>query len=137
MHGVLSEVLTKFGVVPESVDAETKHGAVLCFLHQTPGDLQIDRHKIVGSAQRRQRGALLQHGAVLLAASPHTPALPGVAELSGHRPGAGEIAKAVEECFIRRTGWRLQAGNWSEEERRRIAGLVLEKYSKAAWNDKR
>ena len=85
MHSVIAEALAEFGAVAESVGLEVKYGDVLCFLHHTPGDLRIGPNKIVGSAQRRQRGALLQHGAVLLAASPHTPVLPGVAELCGRR----------------------------------------------------
>ena len=51
-------------------------------------------------AQRRQRGALLQHGAVLLAASPYTPALAGVAELSGRRLDAAVLAAATADCFM-------------------------------------
>jgi len=48
-----------------------------------------------------------------------------------------EVVGAVKECFIRQTGWRLQAGDWTEEERRRIDGLGVGKYSKRDWNDKR
>jgi lipoate-protein ligase A len=137
MHTILAEALAGLGAATESVDKEAKHGEILCFLHHTPGDLRAGPNKVVGSAQRRQRGALLQHGAVLLAASPHTPALPGVAELCGRRLAATEVAAAVKECFIRRTGWLLQAGDWTAEERRRIDDLVAEKYSRPAWNDKR
>jgi lipoate-protein ligase A len=137
MHAIVAEALTGLGAAPKSVGQETKHGDNLCFLHHTPGDLRIGPNKVVGSAQRRQRGALLQHGAVLLAASPSTPTLPGVAELCGRRLSALEVVDAVKECFVRRTGWRLQAGDWTEEERRRIDGLIVEKYSRPAWNDKR
>jgi lipoate-protein ligase A len=137
MHAILAEALVGLGAASESVSQEAKHGDVLCFLHHTPGDLRIGPNKIVGSAQRRQRGALLQHGAVLLTASPHTPALPGVAELSGRLLSVMEVAEAVKECFVRRTAWRLQAGDWTEEERRRIDDLAAAKYSRRAWNDKR
>jgi lipoate-protein ligase A len=137
MHAILAEALAGLGAAPESVVQEAKHGEVLCFLHHTPGDLRIGPHKVVGSAQRRQRGALLQHGAVLLAASPHTPALPGVAELCGRRLSVMEVAGAVKESFVRQTGWRLQAGDWTEEERRRMDGFAAEKYSQPTWNDKR
>ena len=36
----------------------------------------------MGSAQRRRKGAILQHGSLLLSASPTTPELFGVRELS-------------------------------------------------------
>jgi len=137
MHAIVAEALARLGAVPESVGQDVKHGDVLCYLHHTPGDLRIGPNKIVGSAQRRQRGALLRHGAVLLAASPYTLALPGVAELCSRRLSGLEVAGAVKESFIRRTGWLLQASDWTEEERRRIDALVAEKYSQPAWNDKR
>ncbi len=86
MHAVIAEALAPLAAAAESVVEESKYGEILCFLHHTPGDLRIGRAKLAGSAQRRQRGALLQHGAVLLAASPFTPALPGVADLAGRRP---------------------------------------------------
>ena len=41
--------------------------------------------KIVGSAQRRRGGAVLQHGSVLLARSCRTPELPGVCDVADVR----------------------------------------------------
>jgi lipoyl(octanoyl) transferase len=137
MHTIIAEALAELGVVAESVGREVKYGDALCFLHHTPGDLRIGVNKVVGSAQRRQRGALLQHGAVLLAASPHTPALPGVAELCGRRLSALEVAGVVKECFVRQTGWALRADDWTDEQRRRIDDLAATKYSRPDWTDKR
>jgi len=66
----------------------------LCFLRRSPGDILVQSRdgtietKIVGSAQRRGRGAVLQHGSILFAQSPYTPELPGLRELSqGSRIG--------------------------------------------------
>jgi lipoyl(octanoyl) transferase len=137
MHAILADALASFGVIAESVVEEVKRGEVLCFLHHTPGDLRIDGAKIVGSAQRRQRGALLQHGAVLLAASPYTPALPGVVELSGRRLSPKEVAAAIEQRFTYQTGWRLDPVDWMEQERGRIETLAAEKYLQPAWNTRR
>lgn len=55
----------------------------LCFSRGDVRDIVLGRHKIMGSAQRRRRGAVLQHGALLLAVSPHAPEFPGLAELAG------------------------------------------------------
>jgi lipoate-protein ligase A len=73
----------------------------LCFERRAKGDvvvvatrspLSIDREssisdcrdwKILGSAQRRSRGALLQHGSLLLQRSPAAPELPGLLDLTG------------------------------------------------------
>ncbi|HVS40214.1 MAG TPA: lipoate--protein ligase family protein [Gemmataceae bacterium] len=137
MHAIIAEALSASAALPESVLEESKFGEILCFLHHTPGDLRIGRTKVVGSAQRRQRGALLQHGAILLAGSPLTPALPGIAELCGRRQAAEEVAAAVRSAFARRTGWPLEQSDWTPEERRRIDLLATEKYGSASWNAKR
>ena len=60
--------------------------AFLCFLRQNPNDI-VDTDsgiKIVGSAQRRRRGVILQHGSILLKASPIAPSIKGVLDLSPH-----------------------------------------------------
>jgi lipoate-protein ligase A len=54
----------------------------LCFERRSVGDIVAAGYKIMGSAQRRSRGALLQHGSLLLSRSPHAPSLPGIAELA-------------------------------------------------------
>jgi lipoyl(octanoyl) transferase len=56
----------------------------LCFERRSPGDVILGEYKIGGSAQRRHRGAVLQHGSVLLGQSKFAPELPGVFELSKH-----------------------------------------------------
>ena len=53
----------------------------LCFLRSDPRDIVCSGHKIVGSAQRRRRGNILQHGSVMLKKSPLTPEIPGILDL--------------------------------------------------------
>ena len=57
----------------------------LCFGRGDPRDIVLSGFKIVGSAQRRRKGAILQHGALLLEHSPHAPEFPGLFDLA---PGA-------------------------------------------------
>ncbi|MCC7085227.1 MAG: hypothetical protein IT427_09495 [Pirellulales bacterium] len=54
----------------------------LCFQRRSPGDVLLGAHKIAGSAQRRFRGAVLQHGSLLLAKSTLAPELPGLFDLA-------------------------------------------------------
>lgn len=54
---------------------------VLCFAREDEHDLVLGSHKVLGSAQRRRRGAILQHGGLLLKASAITPELLGIADL--------------------------------------------------------
>lgn len=141
MHRLIAEALAELGVeavAHSPCGAENERFAdFLCFRHFTPGDLLIDRAKVVGSAQRRHRGALVQHGAILLAASPHAPALPGVRERTGRDLSAAEVRDAVARQFTRQTGWRLVEGDWSAAERQRVRELAAAKYSQDAWNRKR
>jgi lipoate-protein ligase A len=137
MHGVLRDVFASFGIETRLVESETKLSDVLCFLHHTPDDLLLGGTKIAGSAQRKMRGALLQHGSVLLAQSRHTPALPGVSELTGITLSVPDFCAAFAEHFARDTGWQWEPGDWTAAERRRIDGLAAEKYADPAWNAKR
>ncbi|MEX2286197.1 MAG: biotin/lipoate A/B protein ligase family protein [Planctomycetaceae bacterium] len=59
-----------------------KDAAFLCFGRGDPRDVLVAEHKIVGSAQRRRRGAILQHGSLLLRRSPFAPQFPGVLDLA-------------------------------------------------------
>ncbi len=55
-----------------------KQHRFLCFERRSCGDIVLDDHKVMGSAQRRGRGAMLQHGSLLLATSPYAPSLQGL-----------------------------------------------------------
>lgn len=139
MHGLLAEVLTAWGVsaaLHPHTD-RTAFAGPLCFHHFTAGDLIVNAAKVVGSAQRRQRGALMQHGAVLLAASPATPSLPGLQELLGVRIAPEPLAAAVADAFRRRTGWHVEPGGWTVAERAALSALVEGKYRRGEWNEKR
>ncbi len=139
MHDILTDALAHLGVKVRMCgeDEERKLDEVLCFLHHTPGDLLIGEVKVVGSAQRKQRGALLQHGSILLAPSPFTPNLPGIRELTGLAISPERLSAAVSEHFTRITGWKLQPEDWNAAERERIEERVSVKYSQPSWNRKR
>jgi lipoate-protein ligase A len=139
MHGIIGCALQDLGVATRMhlPGEETSHAGALCFRHFTPGDLLIGAAKVVGSAQRRQRGALVQHGAILLAGSPYTPALPGIQELCKRMLCVEEIAAAIKREIARQTGWDLAGGDWRALERERIARLVAERYTRDRWNRKR
>ncbi len=55
----------------------------LCFQRRSPGDLLLGDWKVGGSAQRRHRNAVLQHGSLLIGQSPAAPELPGIAQFTG------------------------------------------------------
>lgn len=139
MHAIIASALGQLDVPARmfSPDGKEVAAGVLCFQHLTAGDVLLNAAKIVGSAQRRQRGALLQHGAILLAKSSHAPVLPGIQELSKRTLAIAEVVAAVSREFAQQTGWELVAEDWTLEERHRIEELVGDKYSQDRWNCKR
>lgn len=139
MHAIIQAALTSLGV-PGIVPVEhqpVRRGEFLCFQQQTPGDLTADGNKVVGSAQRKHRRALLQHGSILLRRSELTPMLPGIFEVTGCAVDADALQGRIAAAFEDATGWRLAPGDWTMAEHHQIAQLVNEKYATAAWNTKR
>ena len=116
---------------------ERGRGAFLCFVHQTPGDLMLAGHKIVGSAQRRRAGVLLQHGSILLAASPHAPHLHGIRELTGINVSAGLLNAEIAGAFTRLTGWQLQPADWTPALLSRRDEIIASRYANPAWTERR
>ncbi len=137
LHEVLCRALAGLGVEARLCAQEQKHGDVLCFLHHTPGDLVIGAHKVAGSAQRKQRGALMQHGSILFAQSPHTPELPGIAELTGRLLTAEMVSAALVDELARATGWSIEPAAWTEDDDRVIRELVGSRYTAPSWNERR
>ncbi len=74
-----------------------REGTFLCFGRGDPRDIVLNGHKILGSAQRRRRGAVLQHGSLLLRRSEHAPQFPGLLDLTAERR---ELEVAIDARFI-------------------------------------
>lgn len=68
----------------ESTQIAREDEPFLCFLRGDPRDVVVGADKIIGSAQRRRKGAILQHGSLLLRASPLLPEVPGLLDLYPH-----------------------------------------------------
>ncbi len=90
LHQCVIEALHTLGVTASchGTSAETPNRSdgvepFLCFQRRTSEDLIVSGYKILGSAQRRGREAILQHGGLLLAASRFAPQLPGILDLVG------------------------------------------------------
>jgi lipoate-protein ligase A len=123
--------------------AGTKTGAVphrepfLCFQRRAPGDVLVKGSKVGGSAQRRCRGAVLQHGSVLLAQSAAAPELLGLKELTAKTILVEEFIQAWLSKLSAALGLTWRRGELSEEHRRRAAQLVTAKYASATWTEAR
>ncbi|MCI0683260.1 MAG: lipoate--protein ligase family protein [Gemmataceae bacterium] len=138
MHDMVRAALGGLGARQLRLVEELRpSGAGLCFQQHSFGDLLSDGSKVAGSAQRKHRQALLQHGGILLAQSPHTPFLPGLQELEGVSVNAAQVQEAVAAEFAKTTGWAITPGAWTEDERRAAAQLIAVKYRSAWWNERR
>ncbi len=139
-HHIVQRVLVAHGVESHAVicGEEQKLGPVVCFLHQTPGDLLIGGSKVAGSAQRKMRGALLQHGSILLRRSEFVPALAGICDAASTPGFAPDVlAELLTNAFATDTGWALTPGEWTSDELERIPAIRAEKYANREWNEKR
>jgi lipoate-protein ligase A len=141
MHRVIARALSKLGLsgqVHAATAAETaRHGDVLCFQQFTPNDLLCAGMKVVGSAQRKYFRALMQHGSILLERSQHSPALPGLRELTGVPLSVDEVCSVVASAFAAETNCDLCPGVWTATETAEIVAVARGKYATTAWNERR
>lgn len=123
----------------EAGETPAAHGRqpFLCFQRRAPGDVLVRGVKIAGSAQRRSRGAVLQHGSLLLARSEAAPELDGLKELSGKAIVVEEFIQAWLERLTGTLGVVWRQGNLSEPSRYRATELAAEKYASTAWTNVR
>jgi lipoate-protein ligase A len=139
MHEIIATALATFGITAhlQQGNCDTRDPGPLCFRHVTCGDLMIGEHKVVGSAMRKARGAILQHGGILLERSPRTPGLPGIEELSGQKLMADALGAEIAEAFARSLATHVEDHTPSREEAQWIQMLVIHKYADSGWNYKR
>ena len=83
IHTLVIELLRgkNIDVRPRGHDLKSPVEPFLCFLREASPDLVVRGHKVLGSAQRRRRGAVLQHGSLLLQHSDFAPELLGLHDL--------------------------------------------------------
>ncbi|MEX0675857.1 MAG: biotin/lipoate A/B protein ligase family protein [Pirellulales bacterium] len=141
VHEALRHVLARLKIAttlrPTPEDTTAGEQPFLCFQRPARGDVLLGSAKVCGSAQRRRRGAILQHGSLLLAATPRAPELPGILDLCDKSP---DLARLIESWGIE-IGEQLRLapapGRLTEVELDKVRTLALEKYGTAGWNERR
>jgi lipoate-protein ligase A len=138
MHRIIVAALVQLGCERVAlVECSSKHGDILCFQQHTIGDVLCAGHKVAGSAQRKYRQALMQHGSIQLAQSEHTPSLSGIRELTGVTRKHEDVAKAILDSFTTHTGCTVEDAAWTVAEREMTASLIDDRYATKAWNERR
>lgn len=137
VHASLIEALAELGVAAtlfeEPSDRMRSKEPFLCFQRRAPGDVLAGGTKIAGSAQRRRRAAVLQHGSVLLGRSDAAPELAASEDLAGKPVAAGELADAWLARLSRRLSVTWRRDRLPENLRRRAATLVEGRYALTRW----
>jgi lipoate-protein ligase A len=120
----------------------------VCFQAPSHYEITVDGKKLAGSAQKRSRGALLQHGAIplrgdiaricrLLLPRPKEAALRARATTLeaaiGRVPSFDELAAALALGFSQALGVELAAGQLTLQEQRWAAELRRDKYGRDEW----
>lgn len=109
----------------------------LCFLRRAKGDVILENRKVCGSAQRRWKNGLLQHGSIILETSEYAPEIEGVAGLSGIRLDLGQF---ISDCLYqmkRKIGVNFSESEASQAELDSAEEILLKKYGFSGWNRRR
>lgn len=152
VHGSLIIVLTeKFGakssVCVQLCESARSEGPqpFLCFQRRGHNDVVLAERsnsrfgewKIAGSAQRRRRGAVLQHGSVLLVKSPFAPELPGISDLTGQQIEPSELSARWTDCLSDELGLSMKPHPITSAEANIANRAAAEKFASSPWTNRR
>ena len=126
-----------FESAPHRAAERSPRRPFLCFTDRDPEDIVASGFKVVGSAQRRRAGAILQHGSLLLEQSDRTPELLGVCDLAGVSQDPRFWSGLVQEKIARALELQPVACDLPAAVSRRAAELEEKVYRVAAWTGRR
>ena len=141
VHKSLIDTLQQFDIQATIANAtqasDEQQDSFLCFQRRCPCDVLLSDFKIAGSAQRRCRNYVLQHGSVLTGQSVFTPEFPGIHELSNSDMNADllqsawvpNLRKLFDTVFIEKP--------LMDDEKRVTTAIQKSKFEADTWNMKR
>jgi lipoate-protein ligase A len=117
----------------------------LCFERRSIGDIVLRNKdvapplidpKIVGSAQRRRQGAVLQHGSILLRQSSVTPELGGVAEIADVNISPADLLAVLPGCLAKNLSIELSESFLPTDVASQAEELQQQKYQQPNWTER-
>jgi lipoyl(octanoyl) transferase len=139
VHSALASALVNMGIsavrrgnTTSSAHVDQKQ-PLLCFTDPDPEDIVTKGIKLVGSAQRRRGGAVLQHGSLLLARSSRTPELPGICDVADESASNHDWSFEVQKRIPVALGLLPVKAKVPAGARSRAAELRHERYQNPAW----
>jgi lipoate-protein ligase A len=141
VHQSLVTMLGQLGIEAELQAGTDKlppaEAPFLCFQRRSGGDVIVRGSKVAGSAQRRWRGAVLQHGSVLLNRSANAPELPALNDSRADLPDWRSFAETWQPLLAESLELDWQNEEASNRELLEARLLAEEKYRQASWNRRR
>jgi lipoyl(octanoyl) transferase len=143
VHAAIGETLASVGIKAdrrgEAAPRQTpgRERPLLCFTDHDSEDLLYQGFKLVGSAQRRRNGAILQHGSILLARSPHVPELRGLGDLADVARSPEYWSARLMEHIPTALDLEPERVNVSDELRAQACRLDSTIYRTAEWTGTR
>lgn len=107
--------------------------AFLCFSRGDEMDVVIGTDKVLGSAQRRRRGAVLQHGSLVLRKTEAAPQFPGLFDLAPATDEA-DLLESLALATAGVLGEPLRSASFEETILERARQLHDEKYINLDWS---
>lgn len=140
-HQTLIEVLKRWdfqaSLCVNAVKLPAACEPFLCFERRSEGDVLAADSKIAGSAQRRRRGAVIQHGSVILNTSQYAPELPGLNDLADRVIAPKELLACWQQQLGDELDLSLYKESLSAEELQTANTLKREKFSQPTWTQRR
>ena len=150
VHRVVIELLAEDGIksqlFKDATEVKTEGGdlevvidptAFLCFQRRSDGDLVSSEVKVLGSAQRRLKHSLLQHGSLLFQKSKFAPELPGLMELSGKRMQLVDFSQRLSEALGRALGFEFLPAKLTTKEMASAEEIEKSTFGSGGWTRKR
>ena len=106
----------------------------VCFLRQDANDIVVGVRKILGSAQRRRRGAILQHGSLLIRRSPFAPGVAGILDIIPQADLGTNFLNVLAQEIGGGLGQQVVMDQLSETDRVRASVLRTGRYQTVHWN---
>jgi lipoate-protein ligase A len=122
---------------PEGRSLKPADEPFLCFERRSPTDLRVGGRKLVGSAQRREGRAVLQHGSLPLGSEVKDGARFTVSEAAGRRVTYDEVARALAEGFREALDVDLEPRGLGPDEQEAALRLARERYGAESWTARR